>query len=93
MNNNTWNRQMKPLTKTFFKGLIAIIPLTLTLYLLIWLAGTAELALGHIFKFFLPDSWYVKGFGFMLGLAVVFFSEAFWNPGLFAGCFTASKRW
>ncbi len=87
MNNNTWNRQMKPLTKTFFKGLIAIIPLTLTLYLLIWLAGTAELALGHIFKFFLPDSWYVKGFGFMLGLAVVFFFGGFLESRAFRRMF------
>ncbi|MEQ1559664.1 MAG: DUF502 domain-containing protein [Methyloglobulus sp.] len=62
---------MKPISRTFFKGLIAIIPLVLTLYLLIWLAATAEFALGNIFKFFLPQSWYIKGFGFVLGLAVV----------------------
>jgi uncharacterized membrane protein len=37
---------MKPISNTFFKGLIAIIPLILTLYLLFWLAGTAELVLG-----------------------------------------------
>ena len=65
---------MKPISKTFFKGLIAIIPFTLTLYLLFWFAGTAELALGNIFKFFFPDSWYIKGLGFVLGLACsVFF--------------------
>lgn len=58
-------------TRTFFKGLIAIIPIVLTLYLLIWLAGTAEYVLGNIFKFFFPDSWYVKGLGFLLGIAVV----------------------
>lgn len=60
---------MKPVSRTFFKGLIAIIPLTLTLYLLLWLASTAEFALGNIFKFFLPDNWYIKGF--VLGLVVV----------------------
>ncbi|MGZ5545955.1 MAG: hypothetical protein ACXWIU_14915 [Limisphaerales bacterium] len=43
---------MKPISKTFVKGLIAIIPITLTLYLLFWLAGTAELVLGNIFKLF-----------------------------------------
>ncbi|MGH8604832.1 MAG: DUF502 domain-containing protein [Gammaproteobacteria bacterium] len=68
---------MKPITKTLLKGLIAIIPITLTLYLLFWLAGTAELALGNIFKFFFPDSWYIKGLGFVLGLAVVFFVGSF----------------
>jgi uncharacterized membrane protein len=78
---------MKPITKTFFKGLIAIIPLTLTLYLLVWLAGTAEFALGNIFKFFLPDSWYIKGSGFVLGLAVVFFFGNFLNSQTFLRIF------
>ena len=43
---------MKPVSKTFFKGLFAIIPLILTCYLLLWLADTAGLVLGNIFKFF-----------------------------------------
>ena len=64
---------MKPISKTFFNGLLAIIPLTLTLYLLFWLAGTAELVLGNIFKFFLPDSWYIRGFGVVLVIPMVFF--------------------
>jgi uncharacterized membrane protein len=77
MNDVNWTLKMKPISKTFLKGLIAIIPITLTLYLLIWLASTAELALGNIFKFFLPDSWYIKGFGFVAGLLVVFFFGGF----------------
>jgi len=68
---------MKPISKTFLKGLMAIIPITLTLYLLFWLVGTAELALGNIFKFFFPDSWYITGLGFVLGLPVVFFVGTF----------------
>ncbi len=68
---------MKPISKTFLKGLMAMIPITLTLYLLFWLAGTAESALGNIFKFFFPDSWYIEGLGFVLGLAVVFFVGSF----------------
>jgi uncharacterized membrane protein len=78
---------MKPISRTFLKGLIAVIPITLTLYLLFWLAGTAELALGNIFKFFFPDSWYVKGLGFVLGLAVVFFAGVFLESQTFRGWF------
>ena len=63
---------MKPVTKTFFKGLIAIIPLILTCYFLLWLADTGEMVLGNIFKFFFPNSWYIKGMGFVLGLAVAY---------------------
>ena len=77
MNYKHWKLKIKPVSKTLLKGLIAIIPVTLTLYLLFWLAGTAELALGNIFKFFFPDSWYIKGLGFVLGVAVVFFVGRF----------------
>jgi hypothetical protein len=46
MNSNNWKLKMKPVSKTFFKGLFAIIPLILTCYLLLRLADTAELVLG-----------------------------------------------
>ncbi|CCE24238.1 DUF502 domain-containing protein [Methylotuvimicrobium alcaliphilum] len=68
---------MNPINKIFFKGLIAVIPLTLTLYLLFWFADTVELWLEHIFKFFFPDNWYTRGLGLVLGLPLVFFFGAF----------------
>ncbi|MCA1852015.1 MAG: DUF502 domain-containing protein [Beggiatoa sp.] len=83
MNYNNWKLKMKPISKTFLKGLMAIIPITLTFYLLFWLAGTAELALGNIFKLFFPDSWYITGLGFVLGLAVVFFVGTFLDSKTF----------
>jgi hypothetical protein len=73
MNYTNWKIKMKPISKTFFNGLIALIPLILTLYLLFWLADTAELVLGNIFKFLFPDSWYIRGLGFVLGLVVAYF--------------------
>jgi len=78
---------MKPISKTFFKGLITIIPFTLTLYLLFWFAGTIELSLGNIFKFFFPDSWYIKGLGFMLGLPVIYFFGGFLESRTFRSLF------
>ena len=78
---------MKPIIKIFFKGLIAIIPFTLTLYVLFWFAGTVELALGNIFTFFLPDSWYIKGLGFVLGLPVIFFFGGFLESRTFRSLF------
>jgi uncharacterized membrane protein len=78
---------MKPISRTFLKGLIAIIPLALTLYLLVWLAGTAEFVLGNIFKTFFPDSWYVKGLGFLLGLPLVFFFGGFLESRAFLRLF------
>jgi uncharacterized membrane protein len=79
--------KMKPVSSTFFKGLIAIIPLILTLYLLIWLASTAEFVLGNIFKFFLPESWYLKGLGFVLFLPLVYFFGGFLDSRTFRRLF------
>ena len=78
---------MKPISKSFFKGLIAIIPFTLTLYLLFWFVDIAELSLGNIFKFFFPDSWYIKGLGFMLGLPVIYFFGGFLESRTFRSLF------
>ncbi len=83
---------MKPVSKTFFNGLIAFIPLIFTIYLLLWLAGTAELALGNIFKFFFPDSWYIKGLGFVLGLAVVYFFGRFLETRTFRRLFNSFEE-
>lgn len=82
-----WELKMKPISRTFVKGLIAIIPITLTLYLLFWMAGTAELALEKIFKLFFPDGWYIKGMGFILGLVVVFFFGSFLESKTFRRLF------
>lgn len=80
---------MKPISKTLFKGLIAIIPLILTCYLLLWLASTGEYVLGNIFKFFFPDSWYIKGIGFVLGLAVAYFFGRFLETRTFLRLFNS----
>jgi uncharacterized membrane protein len=92
MNDENWKLKMRPVGKTFLKGLVAIIPITFTLYLLFWLAGTAELALGNIFKFFLPDSWYIQGMGFLLGLAVVFIFGKFLESRTFQRLFEAFEE-
>jgi uncharacterized membrane protein len=91
---NGYNRKlkMKPFTRTFLKGLIAIIPLILTLYLLLWLAGTAESVLGNIFKFFFPESWYIKGVGFVLGLAVAYFFGGFLETRTFLQMFNSFEK-
>jgi len=63
---------MKSPRITFFKGLIAVIPLIFTLYLLFWFVGTLEVTLGYVFTFIFPDSWYIRGFGVALAIPLVF---------------------
>jgi len=57
--------------RLFFKGLATIIPIALTLIICLWLAGIAENGFGAMLKWFLPDSWYIRGMGLVLGVLAV----------------------
>jgi uncharacterized membrane protein len=58
--------------RTFLQGLLAILPLALTLAILIWLLGILEGSIGWIIQAALPEGWYVRGMGITLGLVLVF---------------------
>ena len=63
---------LKSMSKTFFTGLITILPIVLTLYLLYWLVVSAETALGNTIRLLLPEDLYWPGMGTIAGLLVVF---------------------
>ena len=84
---------MKQISKTFLKGLIAVVPITVTLYLLYWLAVTAELVLGNIFKVFLPNNWYIEGLGVVSGLAAVFFVGGFLESEIIHRLFRKAEQY
>ena len=53
-------------------GLVTILPVVLTLYLLYWLAVSAESVLGGMIQLLLPESLYWPGMGLLAGLIAVF---------------------
>jgi uncharacterized membrane protein len=57
--------------KTFLRGLAAVLPVAVTLYLLWWLATTAEKSLGAVARWLLGEGIYVPGTGVVLGFALV----------------------
>lgn len=59
--------------KTFLNGLSLILPTALVLYLLIWILTTTENFFGNLILYVLPKEYYITGFGFVTGIAVVFF--------------------
>ncbi len=59
------------LNKILLKGLVAILPIAATLYLLVWLMTTAEHVLGGLLQIALPDGWYRPGMGLVAGIGVV----------------------
>ena len=63
---------MKFITRNILTGLLAVLPVVLTVYLLYWLAITAENALGGMIRMFLPETIYWPGMGLAAALLVVF---------------------
>lgn len=63
---------LRSISKTFLTGLITILPIVLTIYLLYWLVVTAESALGSLIRLALPENLYWPGMGSLAGLVMVF---------------------
>lgn len=62
---------MKKIGKYFLQGLIALLPIALTIYILYWLAINAESVLGGFIRFFVPESLYLPGMGVVAGFVIV----------------------
>lgn len=63
---------MSRLMTTCLKGLTVILPVGVTVYIIYWLAVSAEALLGGPMEWVLPEGWYVPGTGIVAGLAAVF---------------------
>lgn len=63
---------MKLISKTFLKGLAALLPIAVTIWAVWWIGSTAEKALGPLIKLVLPEGWYVPGMGVVAGLVLAF---------------------
>lgn len=63
----------KSISKTFLTGLITILPIVLTVYLLYWLVVSTETALGSVLRLVLPEEMYRPGMGSVAGLLLIFF--------------------
>jgi uncharacterized membrane protein len=55
----------------FMKGLLAILPAVVTIYLVFWLCEQAEAVLGAGIAHVLPERWYVPGMGLVAGAGLV----------------------
>jgi uncharacterized membrane protein len=64
----TFNR----LWSTFLTGLIAVLPIAATSYLVIWLVSAADALFGGMAKPLLPDAWDIPGIGIALAVLFVF---------------------
>ena len=63
---------MKTLSQIFLRGLAALLPVTLTIYLVYWLAVSSERFLGGLIKLVLPPEYYWPGMGLLVGIGLTF---------------------
>jgi uncharacterized membrane protein len=62
---------MRRLWNTFLKGLAAVLPLALTVYVVFWLAKTAESVLGGPLRALLPADRYWPGLGLLVAFVFI----------------------
>ncbi|MEZ5525767.1 MAG: DUF502 domain-containing protein [Pseudomonadales bacterium] len=74
---------MKKISQLFLQGLVAILPIAITLSILFWLGSVAESSLGPLIRWLLPDNWYWPGMGVLVGLAFIFVVGLLMNAYLF----------
>ncbi|MGB8327396.1 MAG: DUF502 domain-containing protein [Steroidobacteraceae bacterium] len=70
---------MKYIGRILLKGLVTILPIGITAYLVYWLARTMETLVAPVLKLFLPTGRYVPGIGLITGLALLFLIGLFVN--------------
>ena len=83
---------MKFISKNILAGLVAILPVVLTIYLLYWFAVTAERALGGLIRLVLPADMYWPGMGLGVALLVVFVLGLLMHAYVFRSLFASAER-
>ena len=63
---------MKSIGRIFLTGVLTVLPVLATAYLLIWLFTTAESFLGKPLKWLIPEGYYRGGMGLLVGIVVIF---------------------
>jgi uncharacterized membrane protein len=68
---------MSRVDKTFLRGLAALLPMALTIYIVWWLLVAGEHLFGSILLWFLPAEWYRPGMGFAIAVVAVYVAGLF----------------
>jgi len=84
---------MKSLSKIFLSGLAAILPMTITIYILFWLGSGAENRLGGLIQLIIPQQYYWAGMGLIAGLIIVFIVGLLLNALVIRNLFGWGEAW
>ena len=79
---------LRTINKTFLTGLVALLPITATVYLFFWIMSAAESFFGRILQIVLPTNWYWPGMGVTVSVAMIFLvglmMESIWSKAIAA---------
>jgi uncharacterized membrane protein len=64
---------MRKATSIFLTGLLAILPILVTISLVMWLIGAAESVFGGVLSVLLPGDVYRRGMGLIVAIGLIFF--------------------
>lgn len=65
-------QQLGRLTGIFLTGLLAVLPILITIVVVLWLIQLAESLFGGVLDVLLPKSLYLPGMGLVLAIAIIF---------------------
>lgn len=63
---------MKSVGRIFLTGMLTVLPVLATLYLVVWLVTGAERFVGKQLMWLIPDEYYRTGMGLLLAIALIF---------------------
>lgn len=63
---------LKHFTGKFIRGFLALLPILISVYILVWVLTLAETIARFSLLFFLPDSVYVPGLGILAGVLFIY---------------------
>lgn len=78
---------MAHITTTFLRGLTAVVPAVLTIWIVVWLAQSAESLLRPVFLFLLPEQFYLPGLGVLLAVVAIY------AVGVLVNSFLLGRLW
>ncbi len=83
---------MKSLGRIFLTGILTVVPILATVYLLIWLFTTAESFLGRPLRWLISDVYYYSGMGLLVGIVVIFVVGVLMRAYIVRRIFAFSER-
>lgn len=85
---------MRFISKTFLRGLVTVLPIALTVYVLWWIGSSCEHLAERVVRWLFPSmDFYVPGIGLVLGFAFIFVVGLFMRAWIARWLFSLGERW